>query len=263
MPLQGYATASQAAQASLAEQFRMQQAYGATQSILAILAVWGLLDLREVRSSWPAVRTALAALVRDGFTTAAREALAYYEQARLAAGVAEELPPLSIPELPSGDLITATLDSTGPYTLLAKIKAAEPVQQAAQSTGVRLSGAASRLILNGARQAVLTSVDSDAKAVGWMRVTASDPCAFCAMLAGRGAVYKSAQAAGFLAHNHCRCEAAPCWSKEDAKALRNGPLAQQWQEATAGYSGKDALKAWRRYWDAGHPPVLSSSPSVA
>jgi hypothetical protein len=263
MPEYGYSTASQAAQASLAEQFRMQQAYGSTQAMLAILAVWGLLDLRDVRSSWPAVRTAITALVRDGFTTAAREALAYYEQARAAAGVAEELPPLAIPDLPSPDLITATLDATGPYTLLGKIKAAEPVQQAAQTAGVRLGGAASRLILNGARQAVLTSVDSDAKAVGWMRVTASDPCAFCAMLASRGASYKSEQAAGFLAHNHCRCSAAPCWSREDAKALRNGPLAQEWQKVTQGLSGQDARNAWRRYWDAEHPSLLSSAPSVA
>jgi hypothetical protein len=261
--VQGYGTASQAAQASLAEQFRMRQAYASTQAMLAILAVWGLLDLRDVRSSWPAVRTGIAALVRDGFTTAARDALAYYEQARLAAGVTEELPPLAIPDLPSPELLDATLDATGPYTLLAKVKAAEPVQQAAQSAGTRMSGAASRLILNGARQAVLTSVDSDAKAVGWMRVTASDPCAFCAMLASRGVSYRSEASAGFKAHNHCRCTAAPCWSREDAKALRNGPLAQEWQQATAGYSGKDALRAWRRYWDAQHPSLLSSSPSVA
>jgi hypothetical protein len=260
---QGYETASQAAQASLAEQFRMQQAYASTQAMLAILAVWGLLDLRDVRSSWPAVRTGIAALVRDGFTTAARDALAYYEQARLAAGVAEELPPLAIPELPPPELLSATLDATGPYTLLAKVKAVEPVQQAAQSAGVRMSGAASRLILNGARQAVLQSVDTDAKAVGWMRVTASDPCAFCAMLASRGASYRSEASAGFKAHNHCRCSAQPVFSREDAKALRNGPLAQEWQQATAGYSGKDALRAWRRYWDAEHPSLLSSSPSVA
>ncbi len=259
---QGYETASQAAQASLAEQFRMQQAYAATQAILDILGIWGLLKLGDIRQSWPAIRTALAALIRDRFATAAADGNAYYLQARDAAGVLGDLPEMFLPPMPEDALIQATLDSTGPYTLLAKIKAAEPAEQAAQAAGVRLSGAASRLILNGARQAILASVDADSRAVGWMRVTASDPCAFCAMLASRGVRYKSEASASFEAHSHCRCEAAPCYSKEDAKALRDSGLAQEWQQATEGYSGKDALKAWRRYWD-GKDREPIAAPSVA
>lgn len=259
---QGYETASQAAQASLAEQFRMQQAYAATQAILDVLGIWGLLKLGDIRSSWPAIRTALAALIRDRFATAAAEGNAYYLQARSAAGVLGEAPSLVLPLMPEDALIQATLDSTGPYTLLAKIKAAEPVPAAAQSAGTKMSEAATRLILNGARQAVLQSVKDDSQAVGWMRVTASDPCAWCAMLASRGPVYKSEASASFDAHYRCRCSAQAVFSREDAKALRNAPLAQEWQQATEGYSGKDALRAWRRYWD-GKDREPIAAPSVA
>ena len=260
--MQGYGTASQAAQASLAEQFRMRQAYAATQAILDILGIWGLLKPGDIRSSWPAIRTALAALIRDRFATAAADGNAYYLQARTAAGVLGDLPEMSLPPMPEDALIQATLDSTGPYTLLAKIKAAEPVAQAAQTTGTKVSEAAARLILNGARQAVLQAVTEDSEAVGWMRVTASDPCAWCAMLASRGAVYKSEESASFDAHYRCRCSAQCVFSREDAKALRNAPLAQEWQQATAGYSGKDALNAWRRYWDGKDRDVIAV-PSVA
>ena len=116
-----------------------------------------------------------------------------------------------------------------------------------------MSGAATRLILNGARTAVLQAVQQDSKAVAWMRVTASNPCAFCAMLASRGAVFKTEAQAGFMAHNNCRCTAAPVFSQQDAEALADNDLYQQWKKATAGHSGKYALRAWRRYWDAQHP----------
>lgn len=45
----------------------------------------------------------------------------------------------------------------------------------------------------------------------WRRVTDGDPCGWCAMLAGRGPVYGSAQSAGQgrRYHGHCGCTAEP------------------------------------------------------
>jgi hypothetical protein len=156
-------------------------------SILDILRIWMQMGLQDVRASWPPLRTALAALIRDRFGMSARNGSAYYLQARLASGVTGTFPVVTAP-LPDDALVTATLDSTGPYGLLARIKSAQPVDTAMQNTGVILSGAASRLILNGARETVLQAVAQDAKAVAWMRVTAANPCAWCAMLASRGPV---------------------------------------------------------------------------
>jgi hypothetical protein len=250
-------SATLAAQSGIAQQFRDQQAFISAMVIADIFATWGLLNLRDIRSSWPTVRTALAALIRDQFAQSAQAGAAYFREARSAAGIVTLGEPApftaALPAAPVQELITATLDSTGPYALLARIKQGQDVAEAAQKAGVVMSGAASRLILNGARQAVLQSVQADSKAVAWMRVTASDPCAFCAMLASRGAVYKTEQAAGFLAHSACRCQAQAVFSKNDARALRDNDLAAQWKQATRGLSGKDAMNAWRRYWDAQHP----------
>lgn len=252
-----YPTASLAAQAQAMTTFRAAQDFLMLMLIRDILKVWGSLNLQDVRSSWPTLRIAIAGLVRERFGLSVAQAQAYYAEARKAAGIIGSFPAPSVP-LPSPELIQATLDSTGPYALLGRIKKAQPVPQAMQNTGVILSGAASRLVLNGARQVILQSVKDDSEAVGWMRVTASNPCSWCSMLASRGAQYKSAESAGFKAHGHCRCTAMPRYSRQDAEALLDSPLRQDWDRVTAGLSGKDALNAWRRWWNKEHPDALGS-----
>jgi len=196
-----YPTATAAVQAQLASAFYGAQALLAAMAIADILAIWQQLDLRDIRSSWPAIRVALTALINDRFGMSVAQATQFYAQDRIAAAITGPPPAVSIPP-PSPQLVTATLDSTGPYALLGRIKQAQPIAQAMESTSVVMSGAASRLISNGARQAVLASVAADPEAVAWMRVTAANPCAWCAMLASR-VDYKTEQSAGFKAHNHC------------------------------------------------------------
>jgi hypothetical protein len=243
----GYPTATAAVQAQLASAFYASQSLLASMAIADILAVWQQLNLRDVRSSWPAIRTALSALIETRFGMSVTQAQGYYAQARIAAGVMGSAPQVTLPPPPQA-LVVATLDSTGPYALLGRIRQAQPLEQAMENTSVVMSGAASRLISNGARQAVLASVQADPEAVAWMRVTAANPCAWCAMLATR-VDYKSQASAGFKAHNHCRCAAAPIFSRQDAQALLDDGLYQQWQQVTRGLHKKDALRAWRRYWD--------------
>ena|ERR1035441_1058414 len=245
----GSASASLAAQSSLAAGFYAAQALLAAIAIRDVIQIWQQLNLRDVRSSWPALRTALAALIRDRYGMSVTQAAQYYGQARWAAGV-RGVAPVVIPDTMPEPLITATLDSTGPWSLLGRIKQGQTVTEASDNTAVTMSGAASRLIQNGARQVVLQSVAADAKAVGWMRVTSSNPCAFCAMLSGRGFTYRTEASAGFEAHNHCQCVASPAFSKEDADAMKDNDLARQWKQATKGLSGADALKAWRQHWNA-------------
>jgi hypothetical protein len=254
---QAQPTVALAVQQQQAQDFRNAEALFAAQAVADILALWGTLNLRDILVSWPAIRVALAALIRERFMLSVAAAEVYYRQARLAAGVTASFSFPAVPP-PDEELIRVTLDSTGPYGLLGRLKAAQPLPLADRNTGVILSGAASRLIQNGARQAVLRAVGADDKAVAWMRVTAANPCAFCSMLAGRGATYKTAQSAGFKAHNACRCVAAPVFSWADARASKNNPLRRQWDQVTLGLSGKDAIRAWRRYWESQNPGVLGS-----
>lgn len=92
---------------------------------------------------------------------------------------------------------------------------------------------ARKLAMRGGRDMIAGSSTQDRKAVGWRRVTDGDPCTFCAMLVGRGAVYKTQQSAGRYAsrrfkgpgqykfHNHCGCSIEPLyaeWEPTDAEA---------------------------------------------
>lgn len=246
-----YPTASLAVQAQLAASFYAAQALLAAWAIRDILAIWNQLHLRDVRSSWPAIRTALASLIESRFGMSAAQATAYYAQARMAAGVTGPPPMVSIPP-PSTALVTATLDSTGPYALLGRIKQAQPLETAMENTSVVMSGAASRLIQSGARDTVLTLVRDDSEAVGWMRVLGGPRpnCSFCSMLASRGVAFKTKKSAMAYWHNLCQCQPMPVYSAEDAEALRDNDLYQQWKQVTRGYHKQDALNAWRRYWDA-------------
>src|ERR1700760_1192685 len=80
-------SASMAAQAGLASSFYAQQSFLAASSIRDILTVWSQLNLRDVRSSWPAIQTALSALIRDRLRQATALGQNYYQQARQAANV--------------------------------------------------------------------------------------------------------------------------------------------------------------------------------
>jgi len=62
---------------------------------------------------------------------------------------------------------------------------------------------------------VMDSVLRDREALGWGRVASVGCCGFCAMLAGRGAVYRTRFTATFCPHMNCRCQAIPLW-KQDA-----------------------------------------------
>lgn len=74
---------------------------------------------------------------------------------------------------------------------------------------VLIAGGLQRRIANYARDTIMQSALADPQAEGWQRETAGG-CAFCEMLAGRGAVY-SESTADFASHDACRCVAAPAF----------------------------------------------------
>lgn len=73
-----------------------------------------------------------------------------------------------------------------------------------------LAGGVQQRIANASRYTVIGSTLRDPSADGWQRVTDGDSCAFCSMLAGRGAVYSEA-GADFASHIKCGCEAVPAF----------------------------------------------------
>lgn len=76
----------------------------------------------------------------------------------------------------------------------------------------------SAYVLQPGRDTIANAAAADPAHARWARVTrGAETCDWCRMLAGRGAVYRSAADAGESSdwHGHCHCEAVPLWSPDD------------------------------------------------
>lgn len=108
--------------------------------------------------------------------------------------------------------------------------------------------------MDAGRDAVIGAIKNDRLVLAVARGTGPDPCAFCAMLASRGFVFKSESTAGVgedetikKYHIHCHCFPIYKFVKESSLPPLNAYFKEQWPIVTAGHFGNDARKAWRRW----------------
>ncbi|MFB4265310.1 hypothetical protein [Nonomuraea sp. GTA35] len=234
----------------LAERHRVQQVAlraGVSRDVMALLR--DLFDTGNADRTWPAIQSMLATMARQQHATSATLANAYYEQARVEADAPGFYLPITPADL-AKELLKVALDATGIAAFKRAISLGRSPEEALQIASVMLSGSVSRLALSGGRDAILGNVREDRQAIGWARITDKDPCAFCAMLASRGPVFRSRQTASFQAHDHCACMPVPAWNRDEAWLQHSRDLYEQWQKATEGHSGADARRAWRHHWDS-------------
>lgn len=104
------------------------------------------------------------------------------------------------------------------------------------------------------RDAIIAAIKGDRLVLAVARGTGPDPCAFCAMLASRGFVYRSEATAGVSDdevfqkyHIHCHCYPIYRWLKVSELPPLSQYFKTQWPIVTAGHSGNEARKAWRRW----------------
>lgn len=81
----------------------------------------------------------------------------------------------------------------------------------AAKTRSRLTQTAQRLTLQPGRDTIADSVDADPARPRWARVPHGKSCAFCMLVAGRGAVYRSEATALRSFHDGCNCTPEPVW----------------------------------------------------
>jgi hypothetical protein len=240
-----------------AQRFRRTQALLAAQMARQVLRVWReLMNPAKVDASWPAVRAALMPIVQQARQQSADLARAAYLDARQAAGVPgggfDPEGPLQL----AIDRLQASLDVTGPVEFKKAIAAGKSPQQAMDAAAVRMVGSTQYLALEGGRSVMKQSVDADEMATGWSRVTDNDPCAWCAMLASRGPVYKSARTAGDprqggnAYHDHCGCQAWPAFTLNEPFVGHAEKLYDDWLRVTRGTGGRNAVNTWRRWWES-------------
>jgi hypothetical protein len=121
-----------------------------------------------------------------------------------------------------------------------------------ESLDVRLAQAetkaeqvAQKLVTDTGRGTVREAVRQDRQATAWARSAARGACAFCKLLAARGAVYKQ-DTADFRAHDGCHCGVVPVFRGQRFELSSH---AREWEriyrEYAQGHSG-DQLRLFRR-----------------
>lgn len=244
-------------QPAQAAEYQRQQGVLADALGVQVGAAWALLDVPALKKTLPVYTAAVASLVQRYGNASAAVAADYYEAARAAAAVKGRYTAVLAGPAPFGQveanvgwatkgLWSAELQVQAPKAAEAAPQAGADVVEAAK---VLVKGAAERMVLDTGRATVMNAVQGDRQARGWARITKPGCCAFCAMLASRGAAYKTERSAAFRAHDHDRCMAEPVFGAYEMTADARGWQAL-WQSSTKGTSGADAVRAFRDAYES-------------
>lgn len=147
----------------------------------------------------------------------------------------------------SRDRVRTSVLVTGPIKFKQAISAGGSPAAALRLMRKALAGAAYRHTANGSRDTVMNTVRNSRTILGYRRISDGDPCAFCAMLVSRGAVYTK-ETAKFEAHDKDGCVPEPEYRPkgsftETGEAAR---LFEIWKESGAqDLTGRAAIAAFR------------------
>lgn len=193
------------AQRRLTEAYRRDQFRLSAESVVkARVAYNQFLSVADLDASFPAWAVIMDRIVTDGFLGSSRLAAEYVARTAKLAGV-------EVPEFPHVQVNAALLHENllvnGPVNIKQKIAAGIPPGAAKEQALERFLGVIQEEVLNGGRDVVIGASKYYGRSGRWRRVASgARPCAFCAMLAGRGPVY-SKDTVDFVAHRSCGCTA--------------------------------------------------------
>lgn len=211
----------------------------------AIQRLWVGVDVTDT-GSMLRLRAQAAVLVNQFSLASASLAARAYSSERTAAGVRSSFTvPLASP--PEREQVEKSLSwSTRNLQTPPAPAELEPVVGQAVKD---MEAAASRLVLNTGRETTVEAVQEDRQARAWAREARPDCCAFCAMLASRGAVYKTENSAGggqFKFHDNCHCQAVPVFGEYEPTAHAR-QWAADWLNLKRANGGTLSLNEWRRH----------------
>jgi len=226
--------------AALSVQHRNAQLRIRAQALQGYQRIWPL--WRGDEASFTQLIQASVPLVNGFRQMSSALASGYYEAFRRIEGVGGSPTPRVAPPADTA-AVASSLYITGRNMTNAAIAAGQSPQAAMQTAFVRTSGAVTRHVLDGGRHTIVLSTAKDSEARGFTRVTSGNPCAFCAMLSGRGAVYGE-ETSEFQAHDHCSCAGEPSYDGSEWPG-RADEFARLWD--TSGASMSDTpLNTFRR-----------------
>lgn len=218
--------------AQISEEHRQRQIALRALITARLLQLWQAFDVTDIDASWTVLEPAVLAIVADGRRVSSQLATQYFREYRAAERVPGTLPDLQLVEATWQDAARASLRITGP--IAAKKLVLAKARRPADVAFVRMSGAATRIVGNGGRDTLSEVVQRDRRAIGYARVTSGVPCAFCAMLASRGPIYKSSGSVSFHSHDHCSCYPEPVYSRDAAWPGRGRDFQRLYKSSTAG-----------------------------
>lgn len=194
---------------ALTQAHDLAQANTLAKALQASTAAFGLLNPADLDGTFPAYALLAEHLLARFREDSARVAAGYYETLRQVEGVRSPAPVVPLPApLPTEQAATSLL-VTGPVAIKAKLAKGALLDDAVSAALQMTLGAIGRHVQNGGRDYLRSAIMRDPEARGYARRSAGSPCSFCAMLIGRGPVYKSQATADFRSHDHCHCAVAP------------------------------------------------------
>ncbi|WP_309049120.1 hypothetical protein [Streptomyces sp.] len=234
---------------------RGPERYRAAQRGLSRLLVRDVRGLRRLilpsrlRTSVPDWIAAVQAVVDQYAQTSAALGAEFYEAQRDAAGVTG---PFTVPvadpppeKKSEAGLRWATKDVWQREPDAATPAQLEPLDVRLEQAEKKAELVAQKLVTDTGRSTVLRAVRQDRQATAWARSAALGACAFCKMLASRGAVFAQ-DTVDFQAHDGCHCGVIPVFA---GQRFEPSPQAAEWarlyQEYAAGHSGSQ-LARFRR-----------------
>jgi hypothetical protein len=196
----------------LTSQHRAQQLAVRARSLRQLLDLWPVVDPADLTDTIDVFTQAAVLIALNGYDESSAASSRYYTLFRLAEGIVGGGAPRNVLAVrPARAALAGDLRGAALKGIIDGRKAGMSIAGAKDNGLVRVAGAMVKSVLAGGRMTIIEGVRADPVALGWQRVTSGDPCAFCRMLAARGATYKTEKAADFKPHDGCACTPEPLY----------------------------------------------------
>lgn len=234
--------------ARLTETHRQTQARLAATVVTQVLAAWVVLDPDDLDGTTGPWVEVLRPLIAAGRRQSAALAATYLTTFRsLELGTLAGARTVLADQVDPRALLTSLI-VTGPAAIRSARARGVVSATAIDTARAGVARAAMRHALGGGRDTITATVDADPRARGWARATSGRACGFCAMLAGRGPVYRGESSARFEAHDGCNCTAEPVYRSDAPWPAGSRRYAELWAQAKgeAPGGGQEVVNAFRR-----------------